>query len=200
MGSVSEPGYFCTNGMSESRHDSPFANSGLVVTVTPEDTGSRHPLAGVHFQQRAERLAYLSPRGRDYSAPIQRARRLPRPAGPSRGKTPEQLPPRGTKPADLGMILPPGGHGSPRTRPPGDGPAVPRPVPPRRHDHRARVARESSPVRIPRDDATRQHPAVSGLYPCGEGAGYAGGIISAAVDGLRTARALVAHHARPGGG
>ncbi len=56
-------------------------------------------------------------------------------------------------------------------------------------------SRGSSPVRIPRDPRTRQSPAVAGLYPCGEGAGYAGGIVSAAVDGLRTARAIVARHA-----
>jgi uncharacterized FAD-dependent dehydrogenase len=58
-------------------------------------------------------------------------------------------------------------------------------------------ARGSSPVRIPRDHATLQSPAVAGLYPCGEGAGYAGGIVSAAVDGLRVARALVAAFAPP---
>src|SRR3954471_25045415 len=73
MPSVSEPGYFCTNGMSESRHDSPFANSGLVVTIGADDVGSRHPLAGVHVQQRCERLAYLAG-GRTYAAPIQWAR------------------------------------------------------------------------------------------------------------------------------
>ena len=56
-------------------------------------------------------------------------------------------------------------------------------------------SRGSSPVRILRDPITRQSPAVAGLYPCGEGAGYAGGIISAAVDGLRTARAIVATYA-----
>ena len=56
-------------------------------------------------------------------------------------------------------------------------------------------SRGSSPVRIPRDDATRESPAIAGLYPCGEGAGYAGGIVSAAVDGLRTARAIVARYA-----
>jgi uncharacterized FAD-dependent dehydrogenase len=55
-------------------------------------------------------------------------------------------------------------------------------------------SRGSSPVRIPRDDRTRESPAVQGLYPCGEGAGYAGGIVSAAVDGLRTARAIVARY------
>ena len=60
-------------------------------------------------------------------------------------------------------------------------------------------SRGSSPVRIPRDAGTRESPAVAGLYPCGEGAGYAGGIISAAVDGLRTARALVARFATPSG-
>ena len=56
-------------------------------------------------------------------------------------------------------------------------------------------ARGSSPVRIVRDPGSRQSPAVSGLYPCGEGAGYAGGIVSAAVDGVRTARAIVACYA-----
>jgi uncharacterized FAD-dependent dehydrogenase len=56
-------------------------------------------------------------------------------------------------------------------------------------------SRGSSPVRILRDHETRESPGVVGLYPCGEGAGYAGGIISAAVDGLRTARTIVATHA-----
>ena len=56
MPCVSEPEHFCTNGMSESRHDSPFANSGLVITVDPAETGSAHPLAGIHYQQRVEQL------------------------------------------------------------------------------------------------------------------------------------------------
>jgi len=58
-------------------------------------------------------------------------------------------------------------------------------------------ARGSSPVRILRDPQGRQSPGIEGLYPCGEGAGFAGGIISAAVDGLRTARAIVAASAPP---
>jgi uncharacterized FAD-dependent dehydrogenase len=58
-------------------------------------------------------------------------------------------------------------------------------------------ARGSSPVRIIRDDTTRASPGIDGLYPVGEGAGYAGGIVSAAVDGLRTAKAIVAHYAVP---
>ena len=191
MPSVSEPGYFCTNGMSESRHDSPFANSGLVVTITPEDTGSLHPLAGVHFQQRAERAAYVAG-GRDYSAPIQWARDFL--AGrASQGKLPSSYP-RATKAMDLATILPPIVLET-----------VERglPIMDRRFHHHflkdatitGPEARGSSPVRIPRDEHTRQSPSVAGLYPCGEGAGYAGGIVSAAVDGVRTARALAGHYA-----
>lgn len=186
MPSVSEPGYFCTNGMSESRHDSPFANSGLVVTIRPEETGSSHPLAGVHFQQVAERRGYLMG-GRAYRAPIQWARDFLS-GRPSRGKLPSSYP-RGVEPGDLRAILPPVVQE-----------ALDRGLP--NLDRRFRglflrdatltgpESRGSSPVRIPRDDASRECPDVAGLYPCGEGAGYAGGIVSAAVDGLRTARAI----------
>jgi uncharacterized FAD-dependent dehydrogenase len=193
MPSVSEPGYFCTNGMSESRHDSPFANSGLVVTIQPEDTDSDHPLAGVAFQRHYERLAFLAGR-EEYAVPIQWAFDFLR-GRASRGKLPTSYP-RGIAPGDLTAILPPL-----VVR------ALVRGLPIMDRRFRGRFlrdatltgpeARGSSPVRIPRDDASRQSPAVRGLFPCGEGAGYAGGIISAAVDGLRTARALVARHARP---
>jgi uncharacterized FAD-dependent dehydrogenase len=191
MPSVSEPGYFCTNGQSESRHDSPFANSGLVVTVDPAATGSSHPLAGVHFQQRYERLAYLVA-GRSYAAPIQWVGDFLL-ARSSRGKLPSSYC-RGTVPADLNGLLPAKvtaalAHGLP--------------IMDRRfHGHFLKhatltgpEARGSSPVRILRDPLGRQSPGIEGLYPCGEGAGFAGGIISAAVDGLRTARAIVAAYA-----
>jgi uncharacterized FAD-dependent dehydrogenase len=191
MPSVSDPGYFCTNGMSESRHDSPFANSGLVVTIEPAETGSIHPLAGVHYQQRVERLSYLAA-GRTYAAPLQWARDFL--AGrPSRGPIPTSYR-RGGRTIDLRLFLP--------------DPVVVAlerglPMMDRRFaGHFLRDAtltgpesRGSSPVRILRDDATRESPGVAGLYPCGEGAGYAGGIISAAVDGLRTARVIVATYA-----
>jgi uncharacterized FAD-dependent dehydrogenase len=191
MPSVSDPGYFCTNGMSESRHDSPFANSGLVITVDPAATGSSHPLAGVHFQQRIERLAYIVA-GRSYAAPIQWVRDFLR-ARPSRGKVPSSYC-RGTTPTELDRFLPE--HIAA---------ALVRGLPVM--DRRlgglflkdatltGPEARGSSPVRILRDPDTRQSPCVEGLYPCGEGAGFAGGIISAAVDGLRTARAIVANYA-----
>ncbi|MDB5352941.1 MAG: FAD-dependent dehydrogenase [Planctomycetota bacterium] len=194
MPSVSEPGYFCTNGMSESRHDSPFANSGLVMTITPEDTGSRHPLAGVHYQQRSERLAYLAG-GRAYAAPIQWAGDFLADR-PSRGTLPSSYP-RGVVPIDMGLILPPIvmetlERGLPILDRRFGGLFL------RNATLTGPESRGSSPVRIPRDDRTRESPSVSGLFPCGEGAGYAGGIISAAVDGLRTARAIVGRYARPG--
>lgn len=194
MPSVSEPGYFCTNGMSESRHDSPYANSGLVVTFDPAEAVGSHPLAGVHFQQRYERMAYLVA-GRTYAAPIQWARDFLR-ARPSRGQLPSSYCRGETVATDLSACLP--------------GRLIETlarglPLMDRRFDGlflkdatlTGPEARGSSPVRIPRDAVSRQSPAISGLYPCGEGAGYAGGIISAAVDGLRTARAIVAAFAKP---
>ncbi len=187
MPSVSDPGYFCTNGMSESRHDSPFANSGLVVTIETDEFGSDHPLAGIHYQQRYERLAYLAGE-RSYAAPLQWARDFLT-GRTSRGTIPTSYR-RGGRTIDLRLFLPDPvvdalEHGLK---------ALDR----RFAGHFLRDAtltgpesRGSSPVRILRDQETRESPGVAGLYPCGEGAGYAGGIISAAVDGLRTARAIV---------
>ena len=194
MPSVSEPGYFCTNGMSESRHDSPHANSGLVVTIDPAETGSPHPLAGVHFQQRYERLAYLLA-GRSYAAPIQWVRDFLR-GQPSKGRLPSSYCRGITHSTDLNACLP---ERVARTLVRG------LPIMDRRFQglflKQATLtgpeARGSSPVRVLRDPRSRQSPVIDGLYPCGEGAGHAGGIISAAVDGLRTARAIVATYARP---
>jgi uncharacterized FAD-dependent dehydrogenase len=198
MPSVSEPGHFCTNGMSESRHDSPFANSGLVITVEPGATGSTHPLAGVRYQQRFERLAFLEAGG-NYFAPIQWAGDFL--AGrASHGTLPSSYA-RGTTTIALSTILPPELCAAlERGLPIMDrrfGPGAPGFL--ANATLTGPEARGSSPVRIPRDERTRQSPAVAGLYPCGEGAGYAGGIVSAAVDGLRTARALVAAYAPPTG-
>jgi uncharacterized FAD-dependent dehydrogenase len=189
--SVSDPGYFCTNGMSESRHDSPFANSGLVVTIETDEFGSDHPLAGIHYQQRCERLAYLAGE-RTYAAPLQWARDFLS-GRRSRGTLPTSYK-RGGRTIDLRLFLPDPvvdalEHGLK---------ALDR----RFTGHFLRDAtltgpesRGSSPVRILRDELTRESPGVAGLYPCGEGAGYAGGIISAAVDGLRTARAIAGTYA-----
>lgn len=187
--SVSEPEMFCTNGMSSSRHETPYANSGLVVTLDARDLLGGHPLAGVEIQRRYEASAFQLA-GRNYLAPIQRAgdfiaRRAP--AGGDRLQCSYQ---RGTKPLDLEAVLPSGVAVAIRSGLPimdrkwrGEflknailvGPEM----------------RGSSPVRIVRDAATRECPGVAGLFPIGEGAGYAGGIISAAVDGLRSAKTIV---------
>ena len=112
---------------------------------------------------------------------------------PSRGKPPTSYP-RGTSPTDLALILPPLvleslDRGLPILDRRFGGLFL------RDATLTGPESRGSSPVRIPRDDRTRESPSIAGLYPCGEGAGYAGGIVSAAVDGLRTARAIVARYA-----
>jgi uncharacterized FAD-dependent dehydrogenase len=189
--SVSEPGHFCTNGMSLSKRNSPFANSGLVVTIPIEDFGGSDVLAGVRLQQRYEQAAYALG-GEEYRCPIQTAgdflaRRKSRQLPPSSY-------PRGLVPADLHELVPPLvvealHHGLPQM------------------DRRWRgrflasaslvgpEARGSSPVRIVRDETSRASPGTEGLYPVGEGAGYAGGIVSAAVDALRSVKAVVARYA-----
>lgn len=189
--SVSEAGYFCTNGMSLSKRDSPFANSGLVVTVPLEHFGGSDILAGVRLQQLYERAAFELGRG-EYRCPIQRASDFL-----ARKKTrhlPTSSYPRGLVPVDLATLVPPFiaealHHGLPLMDRRWQGRFLPEAslVGPE--------ARGSAPVRIVRDDESRESPGVEGLYPVGEGAGYAGGIVSAAVDGLRSVKAVVAKYA-----
>lgn len=193
--SVSEPGMFCTNGMSNSRHDTTFANSGIMVTLEPGEFGSAHPLAGVELQRRFEAAAFELGRG-SYFAPIQRAADFLSMRTPTAGEQFASSYPRGVVPANLNGVLPPAVLSAMRTGLPlmdrqwrGDflrnatlvGPEM----------------RGSSPVRIGRERDSRQTPGMAGLFPVGEGAGYAGGIISAAVDGLRTARQIVRQFAPP---
>jgi uncharacterized protein len=189
--SVSEPGHFCTNGMSLSGRDSPFANSGLVVTIPAESFGAADVLAGVRLQQIFEQKAYELSRD-EYCCPIQRADDFL-----ARRRTtalPLSSYSRGLVLAEVATLVPPIiaqalHHGLPIL------------------DHRWRgrfladatlvgpEARGSSPVRIVRDGQTRDTPGIEGIYPVGEGAGYAGGIVSAAVDGLRSAKAVIARYA-----
>jgi uncharacterized FAD-dependent dehydrogenase len=187
MPSVSESGAFCTNGMSLSQHDSPFANSGLVVTLPTEEFGGADVLAGVRLQQLYERKAFEIGRG-DYLCPIQRAMDFQVDRG-----TESDLPSsyrRGTVTARIAELVPPLilealHHGLP--------------VMDRRFQGLFLAeatlvgpeARGSSPVRLLRDDESRESPEIVGLYPVGEGAGYAGGIVSAAVDGLKSAKAVI---------
>lgn len=189
--SVSAEGYFCTNGMSLSDRDSPFANSGLVVTVPPEHFPGDDVLAGVRLQAEYERKAYELGRG-DYLCPIQGARDF------LEKRRTTALPPcsypRGLVLAEIAALAPPIvvqalEHGLPILDRKWRG----------RFLMQATLvgpeARGSSPIRMPRDPATRESPGIAGLYPVGEGAGYAGGIVSAAVDGLRSAMAIMAKYA-----
>ena len=193
--SVSEPNMFCSNGMSNSRHDTPFANSGLVVTLEPELFGSSHPLAGVEVQRKYESLAFAST-GRNYNAPVQRANDFLAGRTPSRDEHIPSSYQRGTCPRNLAEVLPPPilsaiQAGLPVMDAKWKGKYLPDAV------LVGPEMRGSSPVRIDRDRETWQVPGMTGMYPVGEGAGYAGGIVTAAVDGLRAARKIVHAFAPP---
>lgn len=187
--SISEPNQFCTNGMSNSRHDTPFANSGLMITLQPDEFGNEHPLAGVELQRRYEAIAFELGT-RDYLSPIQWAHDFVT-GRASDGK--QSIPSsyqRGTVSTDLQAILPPVVIQAIRT----GLPIMDKRWKGRFLDNATLIGPEmrgSSPVRIDRDPTTRQVPGLAGMYPVGEGAGYAGGIVSAAVDGLRSAREIV---------
>ena len=194
MASVSEAEHLCSNGMSRRKRDSGLANSGLVFTVGPEDVGGgRDPLAGIALQRRLEAAAFRLGGG-DYRLPGQRVQDFLR-GKVSQGELTSTYP-RGLTPADLHDVLPADGARSMREslrlferKIPGyggpDGLLV------------GVEARGSSPVRIPRALEGRESTSTPGLYPVGEGAGFAGGIMSAAVDGMRSAAALVQAFARP---
>jgi uncharacterized FAD-dependent dehydrogenase len=181
---------FCTNGMSLSRHDSPYANSGLVVTVPVELFGRSDILAGVRLQQAYERRAFEIGRG-DYLCPIQRVPDFL--AHRATAAVPANSYPRGSVVGKIAEVIPPFiveamHHGLPIMDRKWKGRFIPEGtiVGPE--------ARGSAPVRIVRNDRTRETPGIEGLYPVGEGAGYAGGIVSAAVDGLKTAKAIIAKY------
>jgi len=190
--SVSHEGYFCTNGMSLSKRDSPYANSGLVVTLPMEEFGGDDILAGMRLQEQLERRAFEIGRG-EYCCPFQRAKDFLN-ARITRDRPPLSYP-RGTISAELRQVLPSYvvrtlEQGLPRFDRIWKGRFLPEAV------LVGPEARGSSPVRILRDESSRESPGLAGLYPVGEGAGYAGGIVSAAVDGLRTAKAIIARYAR----
>jgi uncharacterized protein len=174
------------NGWSPSKRNNPFANSGMVVSIDEQDFGAYKKygaLAGMHFQQSVEQKAFQSGGGK-FVAPAQRM------ADFVDGKISASMP-------DCSYL--PGIHAT----------SLKETLPSFVHDalrHAfiafgkkmkgyytneavivATESRTSSPVRIPRDAALLHHPQIKNLYPCGEGAGYAGGIVSAAMDGERVA-------------
>ena len=186
--SATEAGGMCVNGMSLKRRDSPFANSAIVVTVEPKDFGGEGPLAGVEFQRRLEHAAFETGGG-GYRAPAQRvvdflAARDTTLAVPSSYRP-------GTTPARMDRLLPPLVADALRRALP----RFDRMMPGFARDRAQLVGvetRTSAPLRILRDPRSLQSPSLRGLFPAGEGAGYAGGIVSAAIDGLRVADAILA--------
>ncbi len=178
------------NGMSLARRDSPFANSGMVVTVEPEDTARYQRefgvLAGVAFQKSLEQAAKLAGGGGQV-APGQRVMDFMKAKASSSLPDTSYFP--GIKPARLDEILP--SFIVERMR---EGLGLfGRQMKGYLSDEVNLIGvetRTSSPVRIPRDPSTLQHPQVQGLFPCAEGAGFAGGIVSAALDGIRCADAI----------
>jgi uncharacterized FAD-dependent dehydrogenase len=174
------------NGWSPSKRNNPFANSGIVVSVEEDDFGTYRkfgPLAGMYFQQSVEQKAFQSGGGR-FVAPAQRMVDF---VG---GETSSSLPPcsylPGIHSAPLKEILPLFIHDAlchafvafgKKMKGYYTNEAV----------IVATESRTSSPVRVPRDATSLCHPQIRNLYPCGEGAGYAGGIVSAAMDGERVA-------------
>jgi uncharacterized protein len=186
---ATEPEGVVVNGMSLSRRDSPFANSGLVVEVRSADFGPEADgvLAGVSFQRHIEEAAFRAGGG-GFRAPAQRLSDfLGRRASSS-------LPGSSYRPGTVGValeqVLPPFVVDALRVGLEG----LIRRLPGYAHPDAVLVAAEtrtSAPVRILREPATYASPGLAGLYPVGEGAGYAGGIVSAALDGSRAAAALV---------
>ncbi len=187
IGAASEKNRLVTNGMSRYKRDEENANSALLVSVYPKDFGSEHPLAGVEYQREWEEKAFILG-GSNYHAPVQRVEDFL----------------KGRKTRALGEVIPsyrPGyvfedlqqtlpdyvvetmKEGLPqldrKLQGFGYGDAVLTGV----------ETRSSSPIRILRDG--NYESSIKGLYPAGEGAGYAGGIISAAVDGLKIAETII---------
>lgn len=179
------------NGMSPSRRNSPFANSGIVVEIRPEDLAkySRYgELAGLEFQKEFERLAWENG-GRTQKAPAQRLSDFV--GGIVSGTIPEVSYFPGVTSSPLHEWIP--SSVANRLR---DGFRIFGSVMRGFLTNEAVIlgveSRTSSPVRIPRNPVTLEHVAVTRLYPCGEGSGYSGGIVSSAVDGMKAAEAVSA--------
>jgi hypothetical protein len=189
---ATEPGGVVVNGMSLSRRDSPFANSGFVVSIELKDLKSDDPLAGVALQRTLEQAAAQAGGG-ELRAPATRATDfVNKRASSTVPKTSYQPGLHATNVADVldttGVPI------AQRLR------EALQQFDRQMHGYLTEEAvlvgvesRTSSPVRVPRDHERLVSPDLAGLYPCAEGAGYAGGIVSAALDGMRVARAITEH-------
>ncbi len=186
VASVNEPGLLCTNGMSNSTHSSRFANAAVVTTFGPKQFGDG-PFAGVEFQRKYER-AFFADGGGDYTAPAQRVADFL--DGRESTADLDTSYTFGARPGRIDLLLPPRARDALRrafARFDGmiDGFAGPEGV------LVGVESRSSGPVRMPRDRETFRAEGFANLFPIGEGAGFAGGIMSAALDGARAALAVL---------
>lgn len=193
---ASEAGGVVTNGMSLHARSGPNANAAVVISVDGKDFDN-DPAKAVAFQQRLEQAAYRAGGG-GYLAPAETVGSFLAGQGRLDLGTVQPSYPRGVTPCDLGALLPGELSGALRQGLTAFGRKL--------AAYRAPdgvltglETRTSSPVRLLRDRETLQCTALAGLYPCGEGAGYAGGIMTAAVDGVRCAAALMAQNTPPAG-
>ncbi|MBF1063506.1 MAG: hypothetical protein HXL18_02035, partial [Peptostreptococcus sp.] len=189
IASASSQGHLVTNGMSEHARDLENANSGLLVNITTDDYGSDHPLAGIDFQEKYEAMAFELG-GSNYQAPCQLVGDFlaGRPSVELASVRPSYKP--GVRPTDLALCLP-------------DFVVEAMRMGILNMDKRLKgfamsdavltgvETRSSAPVRINRDRNSLKSLNISNLYPCGEGAGYAGGIVTAAVDGIKCAEKII---------
>jgi uncharacterized protein len=187
---ATQPGEVVTNGWSPSKRNNPYSNSGIVVEIRPEDLpnySKNNPFVCMEFQQEVEKACFTAAGGHQY-VPAQRLQDF------VEGRISEDFPRSSYQPGitsvDLARVLPKfitkrlqkafvlfgkKMHGYYTND------AV----------IHAPESRTSAPVKIPRDEVTCEHIEVKGLYPCAEGAGYAGGIISAAIDGMKCVKSIV---------
>jgi uncharacterized FAD-dependent dehydrogenase len=182
-----EPGEIVVNGWSPSKRNNPFANSGTVVQIDMQDVPGydADPFKLLRFQQQVEQLAFTAGGG-NLVAPGQRMVDF------VEGRISTDIPKNsylpGVASTSLKDVLPARVHQRLQKALPAFGRKMKG-----YYTNEALLvgveSRTSSPIKIPRDRETMQHPQVTGLYPCGEGAGYAGGIISAAIDGMNCALA-----------
>jgi uncharacterized protein len=188
VAATSEPQRVVTNGMSQYSRNERNANAGIVVAINPDPDFPGGPLAGIALQEELESTAYVLG-GSNYCAPGQLVGDFMRGAGSTQlgDVVPSYKP--GVLLGDLSHALPPYAINAIREALPAFGRQL------RGFDRDDAVftgveSRTSSPVRITRDPESLQSLNVRGLYPCGEGAGYAGGILSAGVDGIKVAEAV----------
>ncbi len=179
-------GEVVTNGWSPSKRNNPYSNSGIVVTISPDDFEDKSALACLNFQKEVEQKCWAAA-GKDQKVPAQRLVDF------LDGKVSKDFPQTsyqpGLKSVDLNELLPPLIAESLKQAFKDFGKKLHGYITNEAVLH-APESRTSSPIQIPRGE-NLQHPQVKGLYPCAEGAGYAGGIISAAIDGMKCVDQIV---------